>query len=253
MHLHSRPDPTLRPLRGSALAWLRDNRGFLVFLLCFGLLRSAVADWNPVPTGSMRPAILEGDVVLVNRLAYDAKLPVSDISLLATGEPQRGDVVVFFSPQDGRRLIKRLVALPGDLVEFDAGPHPPQRQRRGGLRINGEAAAYSEPRSVLEPLGQGWVLGARRATETVAGHRRTVQWLEGLPAQARLPDPAGPLRVPPGHYYMLGDNRDNSADSRVFGPVPRRLLAGRAHRILLSVDTAAGWRPRLERFAAPLL
>ncbi|XLM20219.1 signal peptidase I, partial [Chromobacterium piscinae] len=93
-------------------------RGFLVFLLLFGLFRTAVADWNPIPSGSMRPTVLEGDLVLVNRLAYDLKLPLSNVILQQTGEPLRGDIVTFYSPKDGTRLIKRLVAVPGDTVEM---------------------------------------------------------------------------------------------------------------------------------------
>ena len=114
--------------------WLRDNRGFLVFLLCLGIFRTAVADWNPIPSGSMRPTILEGDVVLVNRLAYDLKVPLTDVSLAKLGEPQRGDIVTFTSPTDGTRLIKRLVALPGDVVEM----------KDEVLLINHQAAAYSD-------------------------------------------------------------------------------------------------------------
>jgi signal peptidase I len=77
---------------------LKGNRGFIAFLLCFGFFRLAIADWNPVPSGSMRPTLLVGDVVLVNRLAYDFKLPLSDSPLLQLGEPQRGDVNTFSSP-----------------------------------------------------------------------------------------------------------------------------------------------------------
>src|SRR3569623_2019491 len=110
--------------------WLKHNRGFLVFLIGFALLRTAVADYNPIPSGSMRPTLLEGDVVLVDRLAYDLKLPLSDVILFKLGEPSRGDVVTFTSPADGVRLIKRLVALPGDVVEM----------REETLLINGAAA-----------------------------------------------------------------------------------------------------------------
>ena len=107
-----------------------ENRGFIVFLFLFGLFRTAIADWNPIPSGSMRPSLLEGDVVLVNRVAYDLKIPLTDIAVSRIDEPRRGDIVVFFSPKDGTRLIKRLVALPGDTVEM----------RKGVLIINGEAA-----------------------------------------------------------------------------------------------------------------
>ena len=97
--------------------WIKNNRGFIAFLLCFGFFRLAIADWNPVPSGSMRPTLLEGDVVLVNRLAYDFKLPLTDTALLRLDEPQRGDVITFSSPKDGVRLIKRLVAVQGDTAD----------------------------------------------------------------------------------------------------------------------------------------
>ena len=135
--------------------WLKNNRGFLVFLLCFGVFRTAVADWNPVPTGSMRPTILEGDVVLVNRLAYDLKLPLTDLSIAKLGDPQRGDIVTFSSPKDGTRLIKRLVAVPGDVVEM----------RVDVLFINGRAAEYSDLALVSEPLRPGLHVEAARATD----------------------------------------------------------------------------------------
>src|SRR5438477_8160389 len=99
-------------------SWIRNNRIFLICILLFGVFRSAVADWNPIPSGSMRPTLLEGDVVLVNRLAYDFKVPLTDVSLRELGDPKRGDIVTFSSPSDGTRLIKRLVALPGDVVEM---------------------------------------------------------------------------------------------------------------------------------------
>ena len=96
----------------------REHRGFIGVLLVFGLIRTAVADYNPIPSGSMHPTILEGDVVLVNRLAYNLKLPLTDVVLARTGEPQRGDIVTFSSPRDGTRLIKRIVGLPGDVISM---------------------------------------------------------------------------------------------------------------------------------------
>ena len=84
---------------------VRDNRGFLAFLLLFGLVRTAIADYNPIPSGSMHPTILEGDVVLVNRVAYDLKIPLTQIAISRLGEPQRGDIVTFASPKDGTRLV----------------------------------------------------------------------------------------------------------------------------------------------------
>lgn len=219
--------------------WLRNNRGFLIFLLLFGLLRTAVADWNPIPSGSMRPTILEGDVVLINRLAFDLKVPLTNVIVAHLGEPQRGDIVTFFSPRDGVRLIKRLVALPGDTVEM----------RDKVLRVNGEAANY-RPIRIVEQRAPDAAVEALRLYETSGSRTHVVQWLhmpDGTPG-----DSFGPLVVPAGHYVMLGDNRDNSADSRYFGLVPRELLIGRAVAILVSADIQGNWAPRFTRFGEEL-
>jgi signal peptidase I len=213
--------------------WIRSNRGSLVFLLCFGVFRTAVADWNPIPSGSMRPTLLEGDVVLVNRLAYDLKLPLTDHALARLAEPRRGDVVTFSSPADGTRLIKRIVAVPGDRVEV----------RDGVLVVNGAVAHYSEPAPAIETLGPGVAVHALQATEVLAGHSRRVQQLQGAAAARRF----GPLRLADDQFFMLGDNRDNSADSRYFGPVARRLIIGRAHHVLVSADITGDGLPRLAR------
>ncbi|MEK8032159.1 signal peptidase I [Ideonella sp. DXS29W] len=218
--------------------WLRENRGFLVFLLCFGFLRTAVADWNPVPTGSMRPTILEGDVVLVNRLAYDAKIPLTDVSVSRLGEPRRGDVVTFSSPKDGVRLVKRIVGLPGDELAM----------RDGVLFVNGAAMRYADVGLAAETLGGTVEVPAVRATEQGLGKDHAVQQ---LPSVRALRD-FGPLTVPADQYFMLGDNRDNSEDSRFIGTVHRSLLIGRAHHILVSADILGHWWPRWERFGAPL-
>jgi signal peptidase I len=213
--------------------WLKENRGFLIFLLCFGFFRSAIADWNPIPSSSMRPTLLEGDVVLVNRLAYDFKVPLSDIALLQLGTPQRGEVITFTSPHDGLRLIKRLVAVPGDVVEL--------RDER--LFINGIPAGYGGAAEVVELMGHDTMPGIR-STERLGEHEHAVQFLPSVPAMRNF----GPAVVPKDSYFFLGDNRDNSADSRYIGFVPRRLLIGRAHHILVSANINGTWLPRLERF-----
>ena len=218
--------------------WLKSNRGFLVFLICFGFFRTAIADWNPVPTGSMRPTILEGDVVFVNRLAYDLKVPLTDRAVARLGEPARGDIVTFSSPKDGTRLIKRLVAGPGDVVEM----------REGVLLINGAAAEYSNATHVSERIAEGFVLDAIRATERLESSSREVQYFSRMGQMKSF----GPITVPTEQFFMLGDNRDNSEDSRFIGFVPRRLLIGRAERILVSVDITDRWLPRFERTVARL-
>ncbi|MCB1161403.1 signal peptidase I, partial [bacterium] len=101
--------------------WLRAGREwvltFLVMAAILGSVRSAVADWNDVPSGSMRPTILEGERIAVNRLAYDLKVPFTRVRLARWAEPARGDIVILQSPTDGTRLVKRVIGLPGDLLE----------------------------------------------------------------------------------------------------------------------------------------
>ncbi|MDM5177653.1 signal peptidase I [Massilia sp. DJPM01] len=213
---------------------MRENKGWLLFLLLFGVFRTAIADWNPIPSGSMRPSLLEGDVVFVNRLAYNVKIPLTDVVLARVGEPRRGDVVTFSSPTDGTRLIKRLVALPGDIVEM----------RDEQLIINGQGASYAAAGTAMEPLAHAAPVAAQRIDETFDGHRRRIQVIPQLMALRNF----GPVTVPRDQFMMLGDNRDRSADSRVVGMVPRHLLIGRAERVLASADIDGNWMPRLERF-----
>src|SRR5580658_10558822 len=110
--------------------WLKP---FALFFVIMAPLRSAVVDWNWVPTGSMKPTILEGDLVLVNKLSYDLKVPFTTSHLMQWGDPARGDIAVFYSPRDGTRLVKRVIGLPGDTVEL----------RNEVLYLNGVAQHYT--------------------------------------------------------------------------------------------------------------
>ncbi|HVT31694.1 MAG TPA: signal peptidase I [Rhodanobacteraceae bacterium] len=216
--------------------WLRDNRQLLAFVLLLGVFRTAVADWNPIPSASMHPTLLEGDVVFVNRLAFDLKLPLTDVVLAHTGEPARGDIVTFSSPEDGTRLIKRVIGLPGDTIEM----------RGKKLLVNGAAATYEPLGFVDEPLRHG--VRALELAEDVAGDRRKIQWL----ARRAERDDFGPMTIPKDRYLMLGDNRDNSEDSRWFGLVSREKLIGRAERILVSADYKGSGALRFDRFGKSL-
>jgi signal peptidase I len=218
--------------------WLSDNRGFIAMLIGLALFRTAIADWNPIPSGSMRPNLLEGDVVFVDRLAYNVKLPLTDIVLARLHDPKRGDIVTFSSPKDGTRLIKRIVALPGDTVAM----------KDEVLVVNGVPSGYRLLKTAPEPLGNGAATTARRYEEITPGGQRVVQTLDDVGAYRSF----GPVVVPADHYLMLGDNRDNSADSRYFGFVPRNLLIGRAERILVSADIKGDWLPRFDRFGMKL-
>ena len=184
-------------------SWLKNNRSFLVFLLVFGLFRTALADWNPIPSESMHPTLLDGDVVLVNRVAYDLKVPLTNIIIARLGEPHRGDVVTFDSPSDGTRLIKRLVGVPGDVVEL----------RDDRLFINGTAADYDDPIQYREPRDYAGSTLAVKSAETIGGSRREIQYLPQIDARRNF----GPVVVPADSYFFLGDNRDDSGIPAISG------------------------------------
>jgi signal peptidase I len=220
-------------------SWLRANKGFIAFLMLFGLFRTAVADWNPIPSASMHPNLLEGDVVFVNRLAFDLKVPLTDVVLAHLGEPQRGDIVTFSSPLDKTRLIKRVIALPGDTIAM----------QKDQLIINGQPAGYSMPANAVEAIDHVGTLQALQLTEKSGASERRIQLLPQVASSKRdFP----PMTIPQGSYLMLGDNRNNSLDSRYIGLVPREMLIGRAERVLVSADIVGNWMPRTERFGMAL-
>lgn len=208
---------------------------FVVALLIATSIKSAIADWNVVPTGSMKPTIVEGDRIFVNKLAYDLKVPYTTLHIAAWGEPKRGDIVVFYSPADGKRLVKRVVGLPGDSLSM----------RDNRLFINGREIEH-EPagREALHAIAPEMTLHKRFFIENLDGRKHPVAITGNRPSLRSF----GPLTVPEGSYYMMGDNRDNSADSRYFGFVERRRIVGRATSVVASLDRTDHYRPRWERF-----
>lgn len=213
---------------------INEIRIFLLMLLVVTSLRSALADWNDVPTGSMKPTIEEGDRVVVNKLAYDLKIPFTTIELLKWGDPQRGDIVVLFSPVDGTRLVKRVVGIPGDRIEM----------RDNELFINGHAARWRELGSEIDREQGSTVL----VEETLGGRSHEVMFTPEIPAVRSF----GPVTVPPGLYFVMGDNRDNSNDSRYIGLIARKRIVGKATAVAFSFDRAHYFAPRFDRFFKPL-
>lgn len=215
---------------------IKNNKGFILFISFLFVFRGAIADWHPVPTGSMKPNILEGDVIWENKLAYDLQVPFTDISLLRLAEPNRGDIIVFTSEAAKKRMIKRLIALPGETVQI----------KKNQLFINGKPADYSHLRDPrLEPVREVDKEEGVYALETVGGESHVLQV---KPHYYSPLQNYGPIAVPEDHYFFMGDNRDNSADSRYYGMIPRSEIRGHATRILLSLNTNEGYKPRLERF-----
>src|SRR5256885_2242669 len=123
----------IEKLRARALRlWRKEIRPMLILAAILFSIRSSLADWNDVPTGSMKPTILEGDRVYVNKVAYDLKVPFTTLHLAQWDNPKRGEIVVFYSPHDGKRLVKRVIGVPGDTIEL----------RHDSLLLNGNAVEY---------------------------------------------------------------------------------------------------------------
>ena len=211
---------------------------FIAVMLVF---RSAIADWNQVPTGSMIPSILVGDRIVVDKLAYDLRVPFTLQRITRWREPERGEVVTFPSPVDDRLFVKRIVGVPGDTVEL----------RRNRLIVNGVTASYRKlateetyglPR--IDTRLQQYV------EETILGSRRIVMFNRQRPRNDY--DMLAPTVVPEDHYLMLGDNRDNSGDFRLIGFVERDRILGEATAIAFSLDYDNYWLPRSERLFVAL-
>jgi signal peptidase I len=187
----------------------------------------------------MQPTILVGDRIFVDKLAYDLKVPFTTWHLAEWSNPRRGDVVVFYSPADGTRLVKRVVGLPGDTVEL----------RNEQLMINGSPVTYAPlGAAISDQLSRGERLNSRFAMEKLGNHDHAVMAIPSLPAKRTF----GPVQVPQGRYFMMGDNRDNSFDSRYFGTVERKQIVGKATTVVLSLDHDDHWVPRAGRFFHPL-
>ena len=213
-----------------------------VFLFCFGWvpLRSAVIDYSPVPTGSMNPTILEGDVVWVNKLAYGLRVPLTRHYLTHWAEPRRGDIVVVLSPQDGTRLVKRVVGVPGDTLAM----------RDNHLVLNGTPLGYAPAAARYgETIARKLRPHAFFAEENLAGVEHAVMGLKVTQVAQRN---FAELTVPAGRYFLMGDSRDNSRDSREFGLADRDAILGKAEGILVSLDINDTYLPRFSRMLSEL-
>ena len=197
----------------------QSNSFFPVLAIVF-VLRSFIAEPFQIPSGSMEPGLVNGDFILVNKFAYGLRMPVFGNTLVPLGEPDRGDVMVFFPPNDERYFIKRVIGLPGDKVVY----------RNQQLTINGEDV------DMEELGGEPAYRPVKYLVEEELGDTdATIQWLVGVDPRTRKPGvwagPEGEWQVPEGHFFMMGDNRGNSGDSRSWGFVPDKNIVGKAEAV----------------------
>jgi len=204
----------------------KNNQSLILFLFLMVLFRTTLADWNTVPTGSMKPTIIEGDRILVNKIAYDLKVPFTHITLKKFSDPKRGDIVIFESEKAQKRLVKRVIGLPGDKITM----------LNNMISINDNKLKYK--------------ILAQDKDKLIAEEKyHTIHYRIKL---NRLSNSTianfDTIKVPANAYLVLGDNRDNSADSRFIGFVPREEIIGRARHVVMSLNYENYYLPRMNRF-----
>jgi signal peptidase I len=216
--------------------WVEYSISFFPVILIVFLLRSFLVEPFKIPSSSMVPTLLVGDFILVNKFTYGIRLPVVNRKIVELNHPARGDVMVFRFPEDpSLDYIKRVIAVPGDRIEY--------RNKR--LSINGKPVPM---RQVDDYLSKERMQFSRRYIETVNSVGHEILLDDDAPAglmPARAFPHAGNCNynssglactVPPGHYFVMGDNRDNSSDSRVWGFVPDENIVGKAFFIWLNLN-----------------
>lgn len=188
--------------------WLvAETRSLLPVILVVLVIRSFLVEPFQIPSSSMEPTLQVGDFILVNKYVYGIRLPVTGTLVIGNENPKRGDVMVFFPPNDDRYFIKRVIGLPGDLIEYEGKI----------LTINGKVQSLQ--------LGEEEGLDPQQREmfrENLDGHPHSVYHQSDREALSFV------TTVKPGHYFMMGDNRDNSSDSRFWGQVPEERIVGKA-------------------------
>ena len=216
--------------------WKGWVKPLVIIIFVVSTFRSAVADWNDVPTQSMEPNILVGDRILVNKLAYDLKIPFTKQRIARWSSPQRGAIIVFFHPDNGERMVKRVIGTPGDSIEL----------RNNKLYINGSVASYQPtnlPNDEIVDLSDPPPHNFLIETFDDESHPLMLQ-----PKRRSRRSYSTQGKIPDNMYFVMGDNRDNSGDSRFWGFVDRDLIMGEVIGLAFSLDYNNYYLPRWERF-----
>ena len=215
--------------------WVEYSVSFFPVILVVFVLRSFIVEPFKIPSGSMIPTLLVGDFILVNKYQFGIRLPIVNKKIVDVANPARGDVMVFRYPEDpSLDYIKRVVGVPGDVVTY--------RDKR--ISVNGVAAPV---RRLSDYLHRERMQFSSRYAENLGGVEHEILIDEDAPAMVPMsrafPYSADCIynsdgfecKIPPGHYFVMGDNRDNSADSRVWGFVPDENIVGKAFFIWLNL------------------
>lgn len=203
------------------LVWLRKYRNWILFFLGMAMFRTAVADWSYVPSGSMEPTMFPGDVLLVNKIALGPSIPFTQGRLFATGQPERGDIITFYPPSKEKQLVKRVIGVPGDTLAIEGNT----------IWLNGK------PLEVQFELLEGTLIGS----ETLGGRQHPIQYSQHQSNSQRM----RPITIPAGKYFVLGDHRDNSLDSRFWGFVDEESIMGKVTHLALSFSSKRRWHQRI--------
>jgi len=188
-------------------------KSFFPVLLIVLILRSFLVEPFQIPTGSMIPTLEVGDFILVNKYAYGVRLPVIGTKIVDVADPERGDVMVFIPPHVDSYYIKRVIGLPGDTIRYE--------DKR--LFVNGELIGEKFVEDIVIDTNLGDLAGTLH-TEIINGVEHATQHITGVTRQRSRTT----WVIPNGHYFMMGDNRDNSSDSREWGTVQEKDIVGRA-------------------------
>ncbi|MDR2874351.1 MAG: signal peptidase I [Methylobacillus sp.] len=208
--------------RGVAESWAVEySKSFFPVILAVFLIRSFLVEPFKIPSGSMMPTLLTGDFILVNKFTYGLRVPLLNTTFIEIGHPQRGDVMVFHYPKDeSKDYIKRVVGLPGDTIRYEGH----------SFTVNGQPLeAIFEGDYEYDTAGLN-IIVAKRYKENLAGHEHDIL-LHDIPVNKN-----GEFVVPSDCYFMMGDNRDNSEDSRVWGCAPEKNIVGKAFMIWWNFD-----------------
>jgi signal peptidase I len=212
----------------------RSNKGFLLFIGLMFVLRSAVADWNLVPSSSMNPTLISGDRVVVNKLAYSLRVPFTLQQVARWSNPAPGDVITFDSPKDEVNLIKRVIAVGGDMVAMHDNT----------LTINGRVIERTLVDAARIIPTESGALSAQIWSEQIGVKQIEVARIVAFNRSTQFEA----VQVPAGHVLVLGDSRDNSNDSRFIGFIDVQRVTGQAVRVALSHNPDKFYIPRADRW-----